>query len=201
MREENLRAKSSRRFRVTTRPHLNLPASPNHLGRRFRADNLDQCWIGDITYVWTREGWLYFAALLDLASRRVVGWSMSARLTKQLTLSALSMAIDHRRPGRGLLHHSDQGVQYACHSYRQLLQTHGMVSSMSRRGEVYDNAVAESFFSTLKKELVHQTKFATRTDARRAIFDYVEVFYNRQRRHSTLGYLSPAEFEASRQVT
>jgi transposase InsO family protein len=157
--------------------------------------------MGDITYVWTREGWLYFAALLDLASRRVVGWSMSARLSKQLTLSALSMAIDHRRPGRGLLHHSDQGVQYACHSYRQLLKTHGMVSSMSRRGEVYDNAVAESFFSTLKKELVHQTKFATRTDARRAIFDYVEVFYNRQRRHSTLGYLSPAEFEASRQVT
>ena len=157
--------------------------------------------MGDITYVWTTEGWLYFAVLVDLASRRVVGWAMSSRLSRDLTSSALRMAIAHRRPRLGLLHHSDQGVQYACQTYHRLLEEHGMISSMSRRGEVYDNAVAESFFSTLKKELVHRNRFTSRAHAKREIFDYVEVFYNRRRRHSSLGYVSPEEFELHRQIS
>ncbi len=152
-------------------------------------------WVTDITYIWTQEGWLYLAVILDLFSRRVVGWSMSAQITRQLALDALTMALSQRQPHRGLLHHSDRGSQYASGDYRKRLAAHGIVCSMSRRANCWDNAVAESFFATLKTELVYESAWATRTEARTAIFEYLEVFYNVQRRHSSLGYLSPVAFE------
>ena len=157
----------------------------------------DQVWVADITYVPTRMGWLYLAVVLDLASRRVVGWAMRDTLEESLSLDAGRMALQDRRPTAGLLHHSDRGVQYASHAYRALLAAHGVTCSMSRIGDCWDNAVAESFFATLKGELVDRQPWPTRAAARLAIFDYLEGFYNRQRRHSTLGYLSPAAYEAA----
>jgi transposase InsO family protein len=151
--------------------------------------------VSDITYIWTSEGWLYLAGIVDLYSRQVVGWAMSHRVDGQLTLSALRQAIARRHPDRGLLHHSDQGKQYAAGDYRDLLTDHGMVASMSRTGDCWDNAVMESFFGTLKTEMVYFEKFSSREEAATKIFEYIEVFYNRQRRHSTLGQLSPVEFE------
>ena len=152
--------------------------------------------MADITYVSTDEGWLYLAVVLDLYSRRVVGWSMADHLRSELIGDALTMALMRRRPGRGLLHHSDRGVQYASDAYQALLAEHGIACSMSRRGNCYDNAVMESFFGTLKTELVHHEHYATRPEAQASIFEYIEVFYNRQRLHSTLGYQSPEAFEA-----
>ena len=152
-------------------------------------------WAGDITYIWTREGWLYLAILLDLYSRMVVGWAMRADMERQLCLDALTMALSSRRPGSGLLHHTDRGSQYASHEYRAALDANGMVCSMSGKGDCWDNAVAESFFKTLKTELVDDSDFATRADARRAIFEFIEVWYNRQRLHSHLDYRSPMEYE------
>ena len=152
-------------------------------------------WVTDITYVWTSEGWLYLAVILDLFSRRVVGWSLSERLERGIALTALKMALQDRQPPQGLLHHSDRGSQYASHEYQQLLAVHGIQSSMSRKGNCWDNAVAESFFATLKVELVYQSRWSTRTHARNELFEYIELFYNRQRRHSALGYLCPNEFE------
>ena len=152
-------------------------------------------WVTDITYVWTPEGWLYLAVILDLFSRRVVGWSLSVRLERGIALDALKMALQDRQPPQGLLHHSDRGSQYASHDYQQLLAVHGIQSSMSRKGNCWDNAVAESFFATLKVELVYQRQWSTRTQARSELFEYIELFYNRQRRHSALGYLCPTEFE------
>jgi transposase InsO family protein len=151
--------------------------------------------VTDITYIWTQEGWLYLAVILDLFSRRVVGWSMSAQITRQLALDALTMGLAQRQPDRGLLHHSDRGSQYASGDYRQLLDQHGIVCSMSRKANCWDNAVAESFFATLKTELVYQCAWVTRAEARGALFEYLEIFYNAQRRHSSLGYLSPVAFE------
>jgi transposase InsO family protein len=151
--------------------------------------------VTDITYIPTQEGWLYLAAILDLYSRRVVGWSMSDRITRQLTLDALSMGLQARTPPAGLLHHSDRGSQYACADYRAALASAGIECSMSRKGDCWDNAVAESFFATLKTELVHEANWATRAQARSAIFEYLEVFYNRRRIHSSIGYVSPEEFE------
>jgi len=153
-----------------------------------------------ITYVWTQEGWLYLAVMLDLYSRAVIGWAMEERITGELATQALQMALWRRKPGRGVLHHSDRGVQYACGSYQQLLAEEGMTCSMSRKGNCWDNAVVESFFHTLKVELIHQRRYLTRDEARQDIFEWIEVFYNRQRRHSTLGYRSPAQFEAMAQV-
>ena len=196
MRELGLQARTKRRYRVTTDSAHADPIAPNVLARQFTVSEPDVAWVTDITYVWTDEGWLYLAAILDLFSRRVVGWAVSERITRELTLAALDMALVHRRPAAGLLHHSDRGCQYASSDYRAALNTRGFVRSMSRKGDCWDNAVAESFFATLKVELVYRHRFATRAAAKHALFDYIETFYNRRRRHSSLGYLSPVDFEA-----
>jgi len=154
-------------------------------------------WVSDITYIWTDEGWLFLASVIDLYSRKVVGWSMSESLKSKVAVDALEMAIGARKPAAGLIHHSDRGVQYACGDYQKVIKRSEMRPSMSRKGDCWDNSVAESFFSTLKKELVYRTKFETRDQARREIFEFIEVFYNRQRMHSYLDYMSPEEFEDS----
>lgn len=198
MHQAGLRSKARRRFVLkTTDSNHDHPVTDNLLDRQFQQALPDVAWCVDITYVPTDEGWLYLAAVMDLCSRRIVGWSMADHLRAELCTDALRMAIQQRRPKAGLLHHSDRGVQYACGDYQQLLENNGIVCSMSRTCNCYDNAAMESFFSTLKCELIYQEKYATREEARRAIFEYVEVFYNRQRRHSSLGYVSPVEFEAS----
>lgn len=199
MSENEIRSKVRKRFvpRTTDSDH-GCPIAPNRLDRDFTATGPNQKWACDITYVPTGEGWLYLAVVLDLWSRRVVGWSMADHLRSDLTGAALRMAVLKRRPAAGLLHHSDRGVQYACADYQSLLAEHELVCSMSRTGDCYDNAPAESFFSRLKTELVHHRKYATRAEATRSIFEYLEVFYNRKRRHSALGYLSPEAFEAAR---
>jgi putative transposase len=195
MRQQGLQARRKRKFRRTTDSKHDLPVAPNLLERNFETDGPDQVWVTDITYVWTHEGWLYLAALLDLFSRRVVGWAMSASLDRGLALDALHMALQGRQPPPGLVHHSDRGCQYASHDYRDALDACGIVCSMSRKGDCWDNAVAESFFGSLKAELLNEEEYATRAEARSAIFDYIEVFYNRRRRHSYLGFLSPADYE------
>jgi transposase InsO family protein len=198
MREHGLRAKKRRRFRVTTNSdHCHAPAE-NVLARNFNVEDQagsDCAWVSDITYIPTREGWLYLAIILDLATRMVVGWSLKRTLDRSLSLSALLMALRHRRPQPGLVHHSDRGVQYACDEYGHLLNAHGIVASMSRKGNCWDNAVAESFFATLEWELIEEADWHTRDEARRAISEYIEVWYNRKRRHSSLGGKSPAEYE------
>ena len=195
MRAAGLRARERRRFRCTTDSRHAMAIKGNLLGRRFAMSAPNSGWVADITYLWTLEGWLYLAVVLDLFSRRVVGWSLSERLERRLALDALGMALKGRQPSRAMLHHSDRGSQYASQEYQQLLAEHGILSSMSRVGNCWDNAVAESFFATLKIELAYQTQWRTRQQARSALFEYLELFYNRQRRHSTLGYLSPNEFE------
>lgn len=198
MRQQGLVARTRRRFRRTTDSNHDLPVAPNLLARAFFAETLNEVWVTDITYLWTREGWLYLSALIDLCSRRVVGWAMGENIDTQLCLRALEMAIRGRHPPVDLIHHSDRGSQYASLEYQATLKLHGMRCSMSKKGDCWDNAVAESFWSTIKTELIEGTDFATRADARRAVFEYIEGFYNQQRRHSTLGYVSPAAFEASR---
>ena len=197
MREHAVLVRPRRRFVPQTtdsaHPH---PIAPNRLARDFAAAAPNQKWASDLTYVWTDEGWLYLSVVIDLFSRRVVGWSMSDGLHASGVAEALEMALTRRRPGDGLLHHSDRGVQYACDLYRQRLVDHGIECSMSRPGNCYDNAVAESFFGTLKSELVHRTRYRTRAAARTSIFEWIECWYNRRRRHSSLGYLSPEAFEA-----
>jgi transposase InsO family protein len=195
MRRQGLRARPKRRFRTTTDSGHEFPVARNLLKRNFAVDAPNRAWVTDITYIWTLEGWLYLAVILDLFSRRVVGWAMSQQLTRTLALDALTMALSRRRPPRGLIHHSDRGSQYASGDYRRTLTANHVACSMSRRGDCWDNAVAESFFSTIKVELVYETAWATRAEARTAIFEYLEVFYNGERRHSSLGYLSPAAFE------
>jgi transposase InsO family protein len=196
MRKQELVARPQRRFKHTTNSAHTLPIAPDLVQRDLTASAPDKVWVTDITYVWTREGWLYLAAIVDLYARRVVGWSTSNRIDTQLCLAALSSAVRTRRPEPGLIHHSDRGCQYASRDYRAMLQANGIRSSMSRKGDCFDNAVAESFWSTLKAELVELTVFDTREVARRAIFEYIEVFYNRRRMHSSLGYLTPANHEA-----
>jgi len=197
MRREGLAAKAKRRYvPQTTDSSHDCPIAPNRLKQDFAASLPNQKWTGDITYIPTDEGWLYLAVVMDLFSRRIVGWSMQPHMKADLTCQALSMAIQSRRPGAGLLHHSDRGVQYACAEYRQKLTEAGIEPSMSRTGNCYDNAVTESFFGTLKTELVHHEHYATHQQARQSIFEWIEVFYNRQRKHSSLGYLSPEAFEA-----
>lgn len=195
MREHQLQARRKRRYQATTQSKHDLSVSENVLEREFTAQAPDQRWAGDITYLWTREGWLYLAVVLDLFSRRIVGWSMQSTLETRLVHDALSMALQARKPDAGLLHHSDRGSQYASHSYQEQLRQHGIVGSMSRRGNCWDNAVVESFFSTLKSELLPDHPYRTRAEARSAVFEYIEVWYNRKRRHSTLGYVSPEQFE------
>ena len=183
-----------RRCRTTDSGH-DFPIAPNLLGRNFSAAARNQIWLADITYIETGQGWLYLAAILDLHSRRVVGWAMADHLRTALPLDALQMAIKAQRPGAGLIHHSDRGVQYASTEYRKTMQAAGFRASMSRRADCYDNAPMESFFHTLKTELVHHRKFATREQAQRDIFVYIEGFYNNTRRHSAIGYISPIEME------
>lgn len=195
MRQEGLQAHWKRRFRVTTRSEHRLPTSPNVLEQSFHAEKPDTTWVGDITYIPTFEGWLYLAVLIDLHSRRVVGWAMGSSLSKQLAIDALQMALGQRDARRGLIHHTDRGSQYASNDYQRLLEANGLTGSMSRKGNCYDNAVAESFFATLKKELVHRARFRTRAEARARLFEYIELFYNSKRRHSTLGNRSPAHYE------
>ncbi len=195
MRVNGIRAKRSRRFKATTDSQHDFQVAPNLLNREFEVSRPDEVWVSDITYVATREGWLYLAIILDLFSRQIVGWSMSHRLTRSLALDALSAAIDSRGPAPGLLHHSDRGSQYASADYRKLLEAHQFECSMSRKGDCWDNAVVESFFSSYKVELVYDEDFQTREEAREKTFEYIEAFYNRKRLHSTLGYLSPVEFE------
>lgn len=196
MRAERVRAKARRPFVVrTTDSRHDRPVAANTLGREFYPGRPNATWTADITYVPTAEGWLYLAVVLDLFSRRVVGWATADHLRSELACDALRMALEHRRPRGGLLHHSDRGVQYASESYGRLLAEHGIEPSMSRTGNCRDNAVTESFFSTAKRELTHHESYATREEARRSLFEYIEVFYNRQRLHSTLGYRSPAEYE------
>lgn len=197
MRQAQLRSLSRRRFRPLslTDSHHDLPISPNRLRARSLPTRRDAVWVADITYVNTGEGWLYVAAVLDRWTRRCVGWAMGASLATSLPLAALNMALAQRQPPAGLIHHSDRGVQYASESYRQRLAQAGVVPSMSRRGNCYDNALMESFWSSLKRELVHRVQFVTRAEARAALFEWIEVFYNRERLHSALGYQSPVDFE------
>jgi len=211
MRAAGLRAKASRPFRVTKDSTHTLPIAANVLARDFRvttatsegtgARPLNRVWVGDITYLRTREGWLYLAVILDVASRRVIGWAMRHAIDAVLTRDALLMALRTRRPAAGVLHHTDRGSQYAAEAYQALLGAHGMTCSMSRRGDCWDNAVAESFFASLKRELVTGTHWATRDEARTAVFDYIERWYNRERRHSSLGYLSPVAYERQLEMT
>ena len=196
MRVEGIRAKTVKKWRATTQSSHRLPVAANVLDRQFSITRPNLVWAGDLTYVWTTEGWLYLAVVLDLYSRTVIGWAMGHRLTVDLAERALTMALANRKPTAGLLHHSDRGSQYAAHSYQRLLGEHGITPSMSRTGNCWDNACVESFFGTLKRELVYHRHYATREEATQDIFEYIEVFYNRRRRHSTLGYDSPAEFEA-----
>jgi putative transposase len=195
MREASLRARQKRSHKVTTQSNHYLPVAPNLLDQAFTAKRPDTIWLSDITYLATAEGWLYLAVVLDLYSRLIVGWSMQPSLARQLPLAALQMALQQRRPEAGWLHHSDRGSQYASADYQQLLADHGARVSMSRRGNCYDSAPVESFFSTLKSECVQNVVFQTREQAKAALFDYIELFYNRQRLHSSLGYLSPTEYE------
>ena len=196
MQTVGLAAKQHRKFKITTTDsNHDYPVAPNVLDRDFTAEGPNQKWLADITYIPTDEGWLYLAAVLDLYSRRIVGWAMDDNLERHLVIPALQMALETRQPGPGLLHHSDRGSQYASQDYRDLLTKHQIQASMSRKGNCYDNAPMESFFGTLKTELIHQRHYLTPKEAKTDIFEYIEVFYNRSRRHSTLGYLAPVAFE------
>jgi putative transposase len=197
MQEHGIAAKTARKFRCTTDSNHDLPVADNLLDRQFDPAAPNEAWVADITYIPTREGWLYLAAVEDLCSRRVVGWSMADHMGSRLVVDALELAVQRRLPGEELLAHSDRGSQYASEHYQLLLASHRITCSMSRRADCWDNAPMESFFASLKKELVHDADFATRAEARAAIFEYIEVFYNGQRRHSSLGYVSPAEYEQS----
>jgi len=195
MRELDIAAKTRRKFKATTNSKHDLPVAENLLDRAFDQDAPNRVWVSDITYISTREGWLYLATVMDLFSRKIVGWAMGARMTKTLVIDALRMAVRHRSPPPGLLHHSDRGSQYASNDYQQMLADHQMVCSMSRKGNCWDNAVMESFYRSLKTELIYHEDFHSRIEARKAIFEYIEVYYNRIRRHATLGYLSPDAYE------
>jgi putative transposase len=198
MRSSGLKGRQRRRYRVmTTDSSHNEPIAPNHLGQIAPPQQPDRVWVSDITYVPTAEGWLYLAGVMDQCSRFLVGWAMGESLETSLPVAAMQMALQRRRPPKGLLHHSDRGVQYASAPYRALLADNYVIASMSRRGNCYDNATMEAFWSTLKNELIYRCHFETRADARTAIFDYIEGFYNRSRRHSALGYKSPLAFESN----
>jgi transposase InsO family protein len=198
MRECGIAAQTKKKFvPVTTDSAHDQPVAENLLDRQFTAALPNRKWVVDITYIFTDEGWLYLAGVMDLCSRKIVGWAMADHMKTDLVRDALTMAIIHRHPGKGLLHHSDRGVQYASEDYRELLKTHGIQPSMSGKGDCWDNACCESFWATLKTEEVYLNHYATRQQARQAIFEYIEVFYNRKRLHSSLGYVSPEAFEAS----
>ena len=194
MRENGIRARHKRRFKATTDSKHALPVAPNLLDRNFQPQAPNQVWSADLTYLWTDEGWLYLAVVLDLFNREVVGWSIKPRMTADIVMDALSMAWFRKHPAPGLMHHSDRGSQYASHAFQARLHEYGMVCSMSRKGNCWDNAPTESFFNSLKNERVHGTRYDTRDEAIADVFDYIEPFYNRRRQHSTLGYVSPVKF-------
>jgi transposase InsO family protein len=198
MKLANVSAKQKKKFKVTTDSKHNLPVAPNLLERQFKVEEPDKVYVSDITYLWTNEGWLYLAVIIDLFSRQVVGWSLSSRMTKELVMNALRMAYWQRKPAAGLLFHSDRGSQYCSTDFQKMLKSYKMVSSMSRKGDCWDNSVAESFFGSLKTERVFFSNYRTREEARQDVVDYIEMFYNSRRRHSYLGYLSPRQFEKMR---
>ncbi len=194
MRENNIRARHKRRFKATTDSKHSLPVAPNLLDRKFTPTAPNKVWSADLTYIWTAEGWLYLAVVLDLFNREVVGWSLKPGMTADIVIDALTMAWFRRKPAPGLIHHSDRGSQYASHAFQARLKKYGMVCSMSRKGNCWDNAPTESFFNSYKNERVHGTRYETREAAIADAFDYIVPFYNRRRRHSTLGYASPQDF-------
>ena len=194
MRQLGLKAKAPRRYKVTTDSRHGFAVAPNVLNRNFQTDSPNKAWTADITYVWTLKGWLHLAVVMDLYSRQVVGWAMNKRIKKQLTLDALAMAYWQRKPASGLIHHSDRGSQYACHEYQKRIRQYGMIPSMSRKGDCWDNAPMERFFRSLKSERLSACRFETRSAARAEILDYI-TFYNADRLHSAIGYLSPMEYE------
>jgi putative transposase len=195
MHDNDIRSKTARKFRNTTDSNHSLPVADNLLDRQFDPAGPNEKWVGDITYIPTREGWLYLAVIEDLYSRRIVGWAMADHMESRLVVDAMEMAVARRLPGEGLLAHTDRGSQYASDHYQRLLRKHGIECSMSRVAQCWDNAPMESFFASLKKELVHDEDYQTRAEARTSIVEYIEVFYNVKRRHSSLGYVSPTEFE------
>lgn len=195
LRRQGLKARAARRFKATTNSKHNLPVAPNLLEQDFTATQANEKWVQDITYLWTEQGWLYLAVVIDLYSRQVIGWAMSERMKATLVCDALSMALFRRGMPSGVIVHSDRGSQYCSTAFQQLLIKHRLLCSMSRRGDCYDNACAESFFHSLKVELTHGQRYITRAQARREVFEYIETYYNRIRRHSTLGHISPAAFE------
>lgn len=196
MKRQGLRAKAAKKFKVTTDSKHDLPVAPNRLNREFTADCPNQKWAGDITYLWTDEGWMHLAVIIDLYSRAVIGWSLSNRMTRQLVCDALTMALWRRGFPKGVLVHSDRGSQYCSGDYQQLLNDHQLICSMSRKGNCWDNAIAESFFHTLKVEAIRDERFQTREELQQTVFEYIEVDYNRNRRHSAIGHISPMAFEA-----
>jgi len=197
---DGIEARRKRKFRLAYQARQSAPPAPNLLQAPFQASRPDRVWVADITFIATRSGWLYLAVLLDLYSRRIVGWSMKERPTQELVSEALKMAVEQRRPEPGLLHHSDQGIQYSSGVYLRLIKQNGVVRSMSRKGNCYDNAVVESFFSSLKNELIHHRDYHNREEARSEIFDYIELFYNRQRLHQSLGYQTAIGYEKMKGV-
>jgi transposase InsO family protein len=200
MREHGLRAKAGRRYRGTTNSRHSFPIAKNIVNRAFTVGQPDKVWVSDITQIGTSEGWLYLALVMDLFSRRIVGWSVDRLLTASLAVTALEQAIACRNPENGLIIHTDQGCQYASHSFQQLLLKHGFISSMSRKGDCYDNACMESFIHTLKVELVHTRLYQTRNELKDSLFEYIELYYNKKRKHSTLEYKSPIEYERVKKV-
>lgn len=200
MAENGIKSRIKRKFKATTNSAHGHPVAENILNRNFEQTAPNQAWASDITYIPTREGWLYLAIVIDLFSRMIVGWAMSSRMTAQLTMDALTMAVARRLPDKGLLHHSDRGSQYAGQGYQRLLNQHGMISSMSRKGNCYDNAPTESAIGTIKVEWVNWEDYPTRQQGRLSVFEYIEGFYNCQRRHSALGYMSPKDFESAANV-
>lgn len=195
MKHLNLRAKGKKKYKVTTDSKHTLPVAPNLLERDFSATAINQKWVGDISYVWTEEGWMYLAVVIDLYSRAVIGWSMQSTMSQELVCDALMMGLWRRQFPRGVLFHSDRGSQYCSHRYQEMLKCYGFICSMSRKGNCWDNAVAESFFHSLKTELIYSERYATREIAKQSIFQYIEVYYNRIRRHSSIGSVSPEMFE------
>jgi transposase InsO family protein len=195
MRKAGIRSRTRKKFKATTQSKHNLPVAPNLLNQEFSVAAPDRVWVGDITYVWTEQGWLYLAVVLDLYNREVVGWSASSRIARQLAIDALQMALGRRDPDQGLVHHSDRGSQYASADYQRILKDQDMICSMSRKGNCYDNAVAESFFGRLKSEWVNHQRYQSRQEAIQSLFYYIEIFYNRKRRHSSLDYATPQEHE------
>jgi len=195
MKKEGIRSIVPRKYRATTNSKHKFPVAPNHLKQNFNVKEPNKVWVSDITYIATSEGWLYLASVMDLGSRRVKGWAMSDRITQDLTINALNMAVSNNPTTNGIMHHSDRGSQYACNAYRKLLKSNGLICSMSRKGNCWDNAPMESFFHTLKTEWAYRFKYKTRKEAKTSLFGYIEIFYNRQRRHSALQYMNPCQYE------